>query len=280
MSIFVDMKCFYFSCLIFFATLASCGSEKAEDDIAADEAEVSSQNLDKQKISAQNVFNSIPSPTELGQLVDDAGLDYDMAMVNDPTILNKYTSDDFKAMNLGVYGADLAYANVHEQSSEAMTYLKCVNILCKNLGINEVFGQKTVDRLTMNKDNKDSLLTIVSKAFWQADAFLRENQRPHTSSLMVAGGWIEGLYISAVVGTKSKNKKLIKKMSEQTKSLQDLISLLEESKVGADATFVVGDLKELLTTYLKIENNTCMNDTVLNQIDKKVNDLRKKIVMQ
>ena len=262
-------------------TLISCGNDTPTDDVIGDSpSDTTSKNIEDQKINAQNVFNSIPGPTELARLIEEAGLDYDFTLLNKAEAIHKYTSDNLKALNLGVYGGDLAYANVYEQSQDALLYLKCINSLCKKLGINDVFDEKTADRLEANKENKDSLLTIVSKSFSQADKFLRENQRPHTSSLMVAGGWIEGLYLSAKVGVKSKNKKFIKKMSEQGQSLGDLISLVENAGVTGDGTFVIESLKDLKISYDKIPVNTIMGDTMLIEIDQKVSALRKKIIME
>lgn len=262
------------------ALIVSCGNDSSTDEPIGDNViDTASKNLEQQKINAQNVFNSIPGPSELAHLVEDAGLDYDGALLNG-TDFHKYTSDNLKALNLGVYGGDLAYANVYEQSQDALLYLKCINSLCKKLGINDVFDDKTADRLQANRDNKDSLLTIVTKSFLQADKFLRENQRPHTSSLMVAGGWIEGLYLSARVAVKSKNKKFIKKMSEQGKSLEDLISLVQNAGITGDGTFVQEGLKDLKISYDKIPVNTSMNDTMLTEIDQKVTALRKKIIME
>lgn len=261
--------------------IASCNntSTNTDESLGENTLDTTAKNIEQQKINAQNVFNSIPGPSELGKLVEDAALDYDGSLLNSIEY-NKYTSDNFKALNLGVYGGDLAYANVYEQSQDALLYLKCVNSICKNLGITEVFDAKTADRLQANRDNKDSLLTIVTKSFLQADKFLRENQRPHTSSLMVAGGWIEGLYLSAKVAVKSKNKKFIKKMSEQGTSLGDLISLVDNAGITGDGTFIAEGLKDLKVSYDKIPANTVMNDTLLGEIDTKVTALRKKITME
>ncbi|HXB42276.1 MAG TPA: hypothetical protein VNZ49_17180 [Bacteroidia bacterium] len=270
-----------FTAAILTATLVSCGNDGTNDETLGETSDTANaKTIEKQKISAQNVFNSIPGPTELGKLVDEAGLDYDAALLNNPDDVNKYLSDNFKALNLGVYGADMAYANIHQQSQESMLFLKCVNSLCKSLGIAGVFDEKTVDRLEANKDNKDSLLTIINKSFLQADQFLRDNQRPHTSSLMVAGGWIEGLYLSAKVGTQSKSKKFIKKMSEQNQSLTDLITLVETAHVTGGGTFILEGLKDLKTSYAKIPSNMTMKDSMLTEIDQKVSALRKKIILQ
>ena len=258
--------------------LFACSSNKNNDEETLADSNEASQTIEQQKISAQNVFNSIPGPSELSNLIEQTGLDYNASLLNNPESINKYTSDNFKAINLGIYGADMVYTNVYEQSQESMLYLKCVNILCRSLGITGAFDDKTADRLEANKENRDSLLTIVSKSFTKADEFLRENQRPGTSALMVAGGWIEGLYLSAKVAEKSKNKRLIQKMSQQKKSLSDLIALLENASITGDATFVLVGLKDLKTSYEKIPDNTIMTDELFNEISIKVFQIRAKLI--
>jgi hypothetical protein len=261
------------------AFIFACSSNKNNDEETLAESNETTAAIEQQKITAQNVFISIPGPNELSDLIAQTGLDYDASLLNDPENLNKYSSDNFKAINLGLYGADMVYTNVYEQSQESMLYLKCVNSLCRSLGITGAFDEKTAERLQDNKENKDSLLSIVSKSFTKADEFLRENQRPGTSSLMVAGGWIEGLYLSGKVAEKAKTKRLIQKMSQQKKSLDDLIALLENGHVTGDAAFVLEGLKDLKTSYEKIAENTTMSDEILAEINTKVFAIRAKLIL-
>ena len=260
---------------LFFA----CSSNKNNDEETLADSNETTQVIEQQKINAQNVFTSIPGPEELSSLIAQTNLDYDASLLNNPENLSKYSSDNFKAINLGLYGADMVYTNVYEQAQESMLYLKCVNSLCRSLGITGAFDEKTGERLQDNKENKDSLLSIVSKSFSKADEFLRENQRPGTSSLMVAGGWIEGLYLSGKVAEQAKTKKLIQKMSQQKKSLSDLITLLENAKVTGDGAFVLDGLKDLLVSYQKIADNTTMSDEILAEINTKVFALRAKLIL-
>ena len=261
------------------ALFFACSSNKNNDEETLADSNETTQVIEQQKINAQNVFTSIPGPEELSSLITQTNLDYDASLLNNPDNLSKYTSDNFKAINLGLYGADMVYTNVYEQAQESMLYLKCVNSLCRSLGITGAFDEKTGERLQDNKENKDSLLAIVSKSFTKADEFLRENQRPGTSSLMVAGGWIEGLYLSGKVAEQAKTKKLIQKMSQQKKSLSDLITLLENGKVTGDGTFVLEGLKDLQVSYEKIADNTTMSDEILAEINAKVFALRAKLII-
>lgn len=258
--------------------LAACSSKNNNEENLG-ETTATTEVTEQQKISAQNVFTSIPGPNELSELIDQSGLDYNSSLLNDPGNLKKYSTENFKAINLGIYGGDMVYANVYDQSQESMLFLKCVNTLCRELGITGAFDEKTVDRLQSNKENKDSLLTIVSQSFTMADKFLRENQRPGISSLMVAGGWIEGLYLSGKVAEKAKTKKIIQKMSQQKKSLGDLITLVESSKITGDAGFVLDGLKDLKTSFDKIPDNSVMTDDVFSEINNKVFKLRARLIM-
>jgi hypothetical protein len=269
----------FFTITVTSALFFACSSNKNNDEETLADSNETTQVIEQQKINAQNVFTSIPGPDELSSLIAQTNLDYDANLLNSPDNLSKYTSDNFKAINLGLYGADMVYTNVYEQAQESMLYLKCVNSLCRSLGITGAFDEKTGERLQDNKENKDSLLSIVSKSFSKADEFLRENQRPGTSSLMVAGGWIEGLYLSGKVAEQAKTKKLIQKMSQQKKSLSDLITLLENAKVTGDGAFVLDGLKDLLVSYQKIADNTTMNDEILAEINTKVFALRAKLIL-
>ena len=135
--------------VILLPLLFSCSSEPDNnDDIGADTTHV----IDiKVKANAQNIFNSVPGTNDITKMVQDAGLEYDATLLNDPDKYKTYSTDDYKALNLGVYGTDLSYTSTFEQTQESMLYLKCVNQLCTGLGISGVFDEKTTDRIDANK---------------------------------------------------------------------------------------------------------------------------------
>ena len=229
--------------------LISCNDNKnvsTEEDLGEDSLTSVSET---QKISAQNIFNSVPSPQEFTEIVYKTGLEYDGSILNNPDNYKKYSSDDAKALNLGVFGTDLSYTSVFEQTQESMVFLKCVNQACKSLGISGVFDEHTFDRIEANKQHKDSLLIIISKSFWNADKFLRENQRSGTSSLMLTGGWVEGLYLALNAAKTTKDKKVVTKIIEQKSALKDVIKLLELTKTNEEYSFLLKDLKDLNTFF-------------------------------
>lgn len=262
---------------IVLACLVSCTGTRNDDiDVTENITPETENTIDSTKISAQNVFNSIPARSEIVSLVADSKAEYDPALLNNPDDVNKYSLESSKALNLGVYGADLSAAGVYEQTQESMLYLKCVNILAKNLGVSSAFDEKMVDRMEANKENRDSTLEIISQSFKKADNFLKANGRPGTSSLIVAGAWIEAMSIACNTAAVTKNERMIKTIFEQQESLRHLIELLDHSKVAEDARYVIADLNAI-KTLIDTKTDKTYTPESLKDLAAKVATLRKKI---
>lgn len=150
-------------------------------------------------------------------------------------MLQKYETVAAKAMNLGVYGSDLSFTSIYDQTQESMLYLRCTNKLASGLGISGAFDESTTSRIEANMQNRDSLLAIISDSYWNADAYLKDNGQPGVSALIVAGGWMEGLYIAVRIANTTKNQAIITRIGEQKLSLDNLIALLDSYKADNDA---------------------------------------------
>lgn len=261
-----------FLALIASAVVAACTGTKNEDkDDLSDE--VSETTLDSQKISAQNVFNALPDRDRVIGLAASSKAEYNPTLLNDPELVNKYTTETAKALNLGVYGADLNATGVFEQTQESMLFLKCVNILAKSLGVSNAFDEKMVDRMTANKSNRDSTLEIVSQSFKTADTYLKENGRPGTSSLIVAGAWIEGMYLGLHTAKETGSDEIRKELARQGESLKYLVQLLGQSRFNAEATYVLEELKAMQPLFEAGNGKT----PAMDRIEKQCETLRTKI---
>ncbi|MBL7936512.1 MAG: hypothetical protein JNM51_11970, partial [Bacteroidia bacterium] len=109
--------------------ISSCGGNKQEDVDYTEENEISDvAGLDSQKISAQNVFNTISSRDIILDLIQKSNAEYNVQFLNNPDDVSKYSLESSRALNLGVYGADLNVASAYDQTQESMMYFKCVNI--------------------------------------------------------------------------------------------------------------------------------------------------------
>ncbi|GIV30005.1 MAG: hypothetical protein KatS3mg028_1071 [Bacteroidia bacterium] len=198
-----------------------------------DTTDVIENNLTKQ-VNVQNFFNTIPSANEVFEIIRDARLNYNESFLNNPVTHKNYSLERSQALNLGVYGADLAISGAFEQTQESMLFLKCTNYLAHELGISSAFDENTMNRFEMNKDNRDSTLEIISQAFKKADKIFSENKRGNLSVLMIAGAFIESMYVAGEYATSkitdSTNFNKINTLYfKQQESLQYLINLLQNS---------------------------------------------------
>jgi hypothetical protein len=211
--------------------------------------------------NAQKVFYALPSPIETADLLKKAGATYNKDYLNSLDNSTKYNTSAGRALNLGVYGTDLSFTTIFDASSESLLYLKKVNTLASNLGISEAFGENTMDRMQANSNNRDSLLSIISDAYWTADAYLQDNQRPSTSALIVAGGWIEGLYIATRISQSKNSAEINVRIAEQKLSLDNLIGLMTEQKKDQDVAMILSDLIDLRDSFAKIKTSAGQSAT-------------------
>jgi hypothetical protein len=262
---------FLLSVILFF----SCGGEKSEEIIS--EEEHTKPDIQESKFNAQNVFNTLPDRKLVMNLIEQNRIEYNPDLLNDPTRVSKYSVELAKAVNLGIYGADLSIASSFDQTQESMVFLKCVNVLAGYLGVNSAFDQRMFERIDANENNKDSILEIVTGAFKKVDEILKYNNRPATSAVILSGCWIEGLYVSCQMAQEVDTESIIKAIVHQKESLKNLIVMLEAVTLEESAKFILSDLKGLYEAFDVAETTTSYNKKSIAAITQKISDLRNKI---
>src|ERR1017187_3349586 len=113
--------------VLVFAGCKSSDSSKEQNPVAPP-AKDSVSNL-KSSLSddeLNNIIESIPSPIEFSSLIQNSGAKYKEALLNNTENEKKYNSQYSKALNLGIYGADLGYVNMYEKTYSAIDYLNTV----------------------------------------------------------------------------------------------------------------------------------------------------------
>jgi hypothetical protein len=205
--------------------LPACGGGSAEqEELDATAAGDADQQERMQK--TRSIFYSVPSPMETSTLLKKAGAQYDARILNDVKNVDRYTSASKQALNLGIYGAALSYASVFDQTQESMFYTSCAKKLADRLGVSHAFNDSTLEAMEKSMNDRDALLDIISETYWSVDAYLKENERDNISALMIAGGWVEGLYIATQVARTNDSPELRQRIAEQKLSLKELIGLV------------------------------------------------------
>lgn len=237
-------------------TACGGGAEGGEEFNVEPQAEDTLVNKDVRNEKTEKIFYAIPSPMETASLLKKAGAAYNMDLLNPVKNVDNYTSTAKMALNLGVYGSDLSYTSVFEQTQESMFYTGCAQKLADKLDISGAFDEATMERMEANMEHRDSLLSIISETYWVVDAYLKENDRDNTSALIITGGWIEGLYIASQVALAQPTDELKQRIAEQKLSLGDLTDLVGTYESDADLEMVLTDLNKLNEAFAEVETNS------------------------
>lgn len=295
-----------FTLMVFFAmggAIMGCGEapSQAADDAQAN-TEISMEDVEgsavaSRKETIKKIFYTIPAPVEMASLIQSTGADFNGDNLNSVDNVNNYVTRKQKALNLGVYGANLSYATMFERSKESLYYLSAVRQLADQLGASNVINDDLITRVEANKENKDSLLVIVSDTFWSLNAKFKEDNMEDISALVIAGGWIEALHLanSHVEG----NDALRTRIAEQKYSLDDLISLFGTYENQENLADVLTDLNQLKAIFDQVEikkgktetsqdesgttviggaNVVSMSDETLQQIINTTRDIRSRYI--
>lgn len=232
----------------------SCGnSETIDDQIEAPIEESDPNSAQLMEIDGK-VF-SIPSPIQTALLIKNAGINYNKDILNEPSKVNNYATNVKKAINLGIYGADLGYVTMYDQTQDAISFLTAVKSIADDLGVSNAFDLELVERFEKNIGNQDSLLALVSDAYRASDRFLKDHQQNDIGSLILAGGWIESLYFATSSAEMTGNEALKKRIGEQKTTVYNLIKLLTPYYNKPEITVLVDHLMELNEIYEQVKSS-------------------------
>lgn len=224
----------------------SCGDPKPSDETTDDLPDT-----DTVKAVALNVGGklfSVPSPMQTALLIQKSGVAYDKSILNAGNKNGQYASDYSRSLNLGIYGADLGYVSMYNQTQDAIGYLGAVKNLADKIGVSSAFDQTTMKRISDNISNKDSMLVLVGIAYRASDAYLKTNKRTEISSLILTGGWIESMNFSILAYNKKPTDEIKYRIAEQKQALLSIIELVKSHNLP-DATELSKQLDELAVIY-------------------------------
>lgn len=230
-------------------SISSCaeGEKKIEDQISQEETKTTAL------FEIEGEVFSIPSPIQTALLLKEAGVDFDKDILNPTSSVSKYTASSKKALNLGIYGADLGYVTIFEEPQSSIAYLAVSKTLAGDLGIANIFNEDLLARYEKNISNKDSLLVLVAEAFRATDQFLRENQQDDLGALILAGGWIETLHLTTNTANIKDNTTIKNRIGEQKITIENLIKLLLTLKENNDVIKLIASLNELREIFNQVE---------------------------
>jgi len=240
------------SCLMIIALIVfSC---KTTDDNTNTESELIDSIMDAGELEVpeqtmEDIVQNISSPVEMAALIKALGVPFSKKYLAPVDHADNYNTSFSQALGLGVYGADLGYLNMYNKTSSVLDYISTIKTLSDAIKVGQFFDFSTLKRLATNNTNLDSLMYISVHSFNEMDRYLRENKRGNLSTLIVAGVWIEGLYLATQVAKEKYHPDLAERIGEQKLILGDLMIILGNYSRDKRFKELIADFEEIKSKY-------------------------------
>lgn len=246
--------------------MVGCNSANQTDATGADSLNQDSTSKKPVVVEkAKKVMYNLPSPIETSMLLKSAGATYNAALLNPAGNASKYTTNFKMAVNMGVYGTDMSYASIFEQKQATMQYMAASKKLADQLGLLNSIDASIQKRLEANVNNRDSVMFIISETFLNSNSSLQEDDRPAVAAVILAGGWVEGLYLATSMVKSVEKKDLVARIVDQKLSFADMVSLLEMYKDNADVQQIIGKLDGIKKAFDAIQYEKSKTEAVTDQ---------------
>ena len=169
----------------------------------------------------------IPSAWEVAHLLIRQQLDYAPQLLNPTHNAPRYTTSDKQALNLGVWAADLSYLNTYHKSQQMVEVLLAVRQMCSALGLEQTLQAALPSTMDSSPEPPpQTFASIISQSFGALGHELAQTDRAHVGALIIAGTWVEGMYMLTQLATTTSNRELINRIGELRQPLANLVDML------------------------------------------------------
>ncbi|MGV3630790.1 MAG: hypothetical protein ACO1O6_06275 [Bacteroidota bacterium] len=219
----------------------ACSGEENED---VNQVEVEAEKEDS------GVSFNIPSPSEQFEIISNLDGVKNVTLVNDYNKAASYEGSTSKALNFGVYIADVAYLTSFKETSKYLSYFSKIEKLGNDLGVSQVFTKELGDGAKKWEGNADSLFNLSDKTYTKTFQKLVDIEKGNELSLMLAGGWIESMHL--ILGTSkgfSKSPQIDQILVDQKLVAENLIDFMLDYQDNADVKSYIDKIGMILDIY-------------------------------
>lgn len=225
----------------------------------------------------KNVY-PLPTSAEVIQTLSSLDVGYIIGISNPVTNVKKYFISTKRAINLGVYGADLSYATLYNIQQQVIDYLDAIRSLANELSLSEIYDESLYERIKQNFDNKDELVKILTEAFDKTYGYLSDNEQQPLALLVVGGAWVEGMYLTTHVSEAAYQVAGIAKvLLEQKNSFELFLEITKDYLQDPDIKNFIDILEPIKKVYEGI--GTSLTTENIMDITKAIEGIRAQIVL-
>lgn len=248
-------------------------------DGAADRQQKIKEKAEIQFIEKEIEENVSPLPTsaEIIKMIADLEVGYIIGITNPFQNNKKYFSSSKRALNLGIYGADLSYVTLYNKQQDVINYLDAMRSLVSELSMYRTYDEKMYDDITRKFDDRDELVKMLTDSFNKTYAYLSDNEQQYLAILVVGGAWVEGMYLTTHLTYASHQYSGFSEiLLEQKKSFEILLELTEPYSADPGVSDFLTLLEPVKTLYEGI--GTSLTEQNIKEITRVISVVREEIV--
>jgi hypothetical protein len=252
----------------------SCGNRSQKK--SNERPEISGEIIEQE---VEEYIYPLPSTFEVTNMLNEIEASYIFDIASDPENAGSYFTEKSRAINLGIYIADLAYATTYNQTAEIQDYFKAIEKLTRELDISAAFSGDLPEQITKNINNKEELTELVTNVFQDAYSFMNEQGRTELSFLVLAGTVYEGLYLTTHISENTfQNPRLIETILFQKEHILELGKMMEEYSDSELLGETRQDISAINEIYALEEGTTSMTEEQVTKLTETITQIRNKHV--
>lgn len=227
-------------------SLVSCGGEPEGKVYDYEKADSLSVDYERE---LRSIRKDIKDAGNLYLVLREIEVPYNSEYVKAPSSYTSASGRKKQALSLGAAGADLNYVTMFEQNNEAPAYVKAILDLASSLGIQSAFDEEILNKIVDNSDttlNFQEKSKILTDAYRVAEDNLYSEERAQLTTMIVAGGWIESMYISSSISASIESQREVDaEVWNMMFGAEKVVKMLEVFENDADCKAVAEDIKTL-----------------------------------
>lgn len=251
--------------------LGSCKNKKSDGQQAVE--------LDERARIEKTIEESVyPLPTSANviKLLTDLDVGYIIGISNSVDKASGYLTSKSRAINLGIYGADLSYCTLYNMQQEVINYLSAVRTLSNELNMSQIYDEALYTSIKENFDNRDKLVEVLTTAFNNTYVYLSENGQESLALLVVGGAWVEGMYITTNISESVYHVEgIVQVLLEQKASFELFIDIATPYADDPLVSEFLNDLEPIRKVYEGIQTSLSMKN--VEDITKAIEAVRTKL---
>ncbi|MFO7575192.1 MAG: hypothetical protein R6W67_08555 [Bacteroidales bacterium] len=243
-------------------------------------SEQSQIELDQREMIEQQIEESVyplPTSADVIKMLTELDVGYIIGISNPVDNAPRYLTSRSRAINLGIYGADLSYATLYNIQQAVINYLNAIRILANELNMSQIYDEALYNEIRDNFDNRDELVNILTDAFNNTFTFLNNNNQESLAMLVVGGAWLEGMYITTNISESVYHVEgIVRVLLEQKKSFELYLEIVKPYEDDPLLSEFVRELKPIEEIYAGITTSLSLDN--VEDLTKAIAEVRDKLI--